>query len=323
MTHPDHDSPGNAGAQGGGWGRRLGAAGLLLAAPVLVAVVTVLLHDRLPDPMPTHWNVHGEVNGTMTLAANLALALGISAVAALAGIGVLIWGWRNRGVAVTAVLLGWVAWLLAVIQVGSELIARDANRAADVTMSVWQVLLFVAISLIPAVLLYLTLPAQSPPAAAQDLPRIALEPGERVVWIGRCRSRLVATVAGVLLLVAVVAVWLQLVVALVCGAVAIVLIGAHAITVRIDRRGVRVGWGPLGWPHHRYPLEQISSAEAAEIEPMSWGGWGYRLSGRGIGIVIRRGEGLVLHRDGKLDVAITVDDADQAAALVNALVSAP
>ena len=33
---------------------------IILLIPVLVGV---LLWDRLPDPMPSHWNIHGEVDG--------------------------------------------------------------------------------------------------------------------------------------------------------------------------------------------------------------------------------------------------------------------
>lgn len=100
----------------------------------------------------------------------------------------------------------------------------------------------------------------------------------------------------------------------------LVIVGIHRVTVRVDLAGVRVAWGLQKWPQHTYPLDVLTGAEELDIHPLKWGGWGYRISGRGVGIVVRRGPGVVLHRVRQRDVAITVDDAGNAAASINSLV---
>ncbi len=89
--------------------------------------------------------------------------------------------------------------------------------------------------------------------------------------------------------------------------------------MRVDRAGVAAHFGPVGWPAFRTQLERIEAVEARQISPMQWGGWGFRIGPRGTALVVRRGPGLVIARRGASDLAITVDDADQAAELLNAL----
>jgi hypothetical protein len=91
--------------------------------------------------------------------------------------------------------------------------------------------------------------------------------------------------------------------------------------VRADRDGIEAR-SLLGWPAFRAPIGDIARVEVREIAPFAeWGGWGTRwIPGRGVGIVMRTGEGLVVtRRDGRL-FALTVDDAATAAALLTASV---
>src|SRR5690606_37397451 len=93
------------------------------------------------------------------------------------------------------------------------------------------------------------------------------------------------------------------------------------VTVRIDARGVHTLWGPFGWPRPHIPLEQITAARAEHIRPLEWGGWGYRVSPRGIAAVIRRGPGLVISRSGRPDYAVTIPHAAVGADVLNALLT--
>ena len=72
----------------------------------------------------------------------------------------------------------------------------------------------------------------------------------------------------------------------------------------------------------RIPREQITAAHADTIEPLAWGGWGYRITPRGRAAVVRRGPGLVLSRRDAVPFAVTVDDPQAGADLVNAVVAA-
>lgn len=85
-----------------------------------------------------------------------------------------------------------------------------------------------------------------------------------------------------------------------------------------------VRWGPTGLLRTTVPLRDIVRAEAIDVSPMEWGGWGYRgsqwLLGRAA-IVMRAGPGLRLDlRSGRV-LAVTVDDAGTAAGLLNDLVA--
>lgn len=92
-----------------------------------------------------------------------------------------------------------------------------------------------------------------------------------------------------------------------------------AIDVIVDARGltVRSSFGRFAWK--RIPAERIVHVEAIGIEPLRWGGWGYRLIKRGSAVVLRRGPGLRIDLvDGRV-FAVTIDDPEPAAALLNDL----
>jgi hypothetical protein len=93
--------------------------------------------------------------------------------------------------------------------------------------------------------------------------------------------------------------------------------------VRIDDRYLHVrGWLPL--PSLRLPLEQVESVEVLDLQPMRWGGWGYRGSLRAFGKaawVVGSGPGLVLHLTRGRTFAVTVDDAEAAAGVIRSRIS--
>jgi hypothetical protein len=92
------------------------------------------------------------------------------------------------------------------------------------------------------------------------------------------------------------------------------------VRVTASERGLRIAFGPFGWPSKHMPLERIERAEATEIEPLRWGGWGYRWAGpRRSAVVVRRGPGLVLDLRGGGRFAVTVDEPAPAAGLLNDL----
>jgi hypothetical protein len=71
-------------------------------------------------------------------------------------------------------------------------------------------------------------------------------------------------------------------------------------------------------------LRDVVQAEAIDIRPLEWGGWGYRGSLRLMGraaVVLRAGPGVRLELRGGRVLAVTVDDAETAAGLLNDLVA--
>ncbi len=57
--------------------KKLPADLISLASILGLALLIVLWYSELPDPMPSHWNVKGEVDGTMDKQSNIAMLLGL------------------------------------------------------------------------------------------------------------------------------------------------------------------------------------------------------------------------------------------------------
>jgi hypothetical protein len=90
--------------------------------------------------------------------------------------------------------------------------------------------------------------------------------------------------------------------------------------VSVDDDGVTIR-SPLGWPRIRIPLDEVVRADVTEVRPLrDFGGWGWRVGWHGrVGVVLRRGESLLIERTGGRSVVVTVDDAPTAAGTINAL----
>ncbi|HEU0257314.1 MAG TPA: hypothetical protein VFQ96_05685, partial [Microbacteriaceae bacterium] len=94
------------------------------------------------------------------------------------------------------------------------------------------------------------------------------------------------------------------------------------VRLTVDSRGIRLVSVVLRVPLLRLHLANMESVTADTIDPMRWGGWGYRVSGAGIAYVARRGPGIVIERRRGAAVAITLDHPEEAAALANGLIAA-
>ncbi|RIJ53893.1 DUF1648 domain-containing protein, partial [Clavibacter phaseoli] len=93
------------------------------------------------------------------------------------------------------------------------------------------------------------------------------------------------------------------------------------VVVTADRRGFRVVSAWTGIPIMRVPLARIESAGWEDVSPGQWGGWGLRLSGRGLAYVTRSGPGLVVRLRGGRARLVTVADADRGAAVLEGLLA--
>lgn len=66
------------------------------------------------------------------------------------------------------------------------------------------------------------------------------------------------------------------------------------------------------------PWSRVGAAQAALIRPLQWGGWGFRVIPGRLGIVLRKGPGLVLTLTDGRRLGVTLDDPVLPAGLVNA-----
>ncbi|MFC4784386.1 DUF1648 domain-containing protein [Nocardioides sp. MAHUQ-72] len=302
--------------------RKVVTGGLVGLAPIAVVVARSATAGNLPDPVPTHWDLHGRADDSVGLAVLFTTCLLVATGLWLATT-VLAFRSREDRTDRTLVAAGaWAAWLAAMVFVVPVATAYGEARAADVRVEpVWLAALVLAPTLVAA-LVWRLQPVTLRPRRAGAAPAtpLTLRDGERATWVGRSSSSVLMGVAAVLVVVSVFLVFTAWPVANVVALVALAVFWTHVVTVRVDDSGVTTSWGPARWPRVRVPLEQLEGARAEEIEPRRWGGWGYRFSSRGRAVVTRRGPGVVLElRDGSA-FAVTVDGAAEAADLVNALV---
>jgi hypothetical protein len=158
------------------------------------------------------------------------------------------------------------------------------------------------------------------PSPAPDLTVLTLRPGERAVWVARTHNRWLLLMGGV----GIVAGFVTLAWGLRAAAVPLFLIGlagllSGSIRVEASAAGVAVAYGPWGWPVWHKPLAKIALARAERLNALEAGGWGIRgLPGNAV-LMLRSGECLVLEYVNGGNFRISVDDASNAAALLNAL----
>ncbi|WP_037825016.1 DUF1648 domain-containing protein [Streptomyces sp. NRRL B-1347] len=301
------------------WGA-LGASAVPLA--LLIALPLAAAH-RLPDRLATHWSAgSARPDGSMPLwAATLFPALIWAAVAG----GALLAG-RRADTWRTPVLLP-----LGVALVGAQasIVRANADRAdwhdarSATGWGVAVVVAAVAAAGLGILLARRGLPDAPPPGAA---PRADLAPGERVAWLSRTSSPWMHALAAVFGVAAAVAVAVTVAgltdplwpLAAPLALVAVTCLACASVQAAVTDEGLRVTLGPLGWPARRWAPETIETAYAEHRTPGQVGGWGYRLSGLGTTVMLRAGECLVVRAKGKA-FAVSVDDAERGAALLNAL----
>lgn len=91
------------------------------------------------------------------------------------------------------------------------------------------------------------------------------------------------------------------------------------IRIRIDAHGLSVRSALLGLPLRIVPLSDIVEAHADYLEPLRWGGWGYRVTRGRSAVILRAGPGLVVtRRNGRL-FAVSMTAPDVPAALLESL----
>ena len=307
------------------------AAALAVLAPIGLVVTWLLLRGDLPDSLATHWNLQGDVDDTLPTTTLLVVTLAPSVVlAALAA-----WSVRrpvlHHGDRATAIALVWAAWSAATVFAVSTSLAAGAADAADVGLTWWALLAVPVVPMLVAAAAHALLPAARPSVVvgagtgtgtgtAPYAGSVRLGDTERVTWIGSASSRGLLLLAAVLELAAVVLVFTAWPMANLLALVGVVVFWVHSVSVRVDDRGLSAAWGPVRWPRVHVDLDDVAGATTEEIAPLEWGGWGYRLTPRSTGVVVRRGPGIVVDRRSGRRFAVTVAGAEDGAAVLRALV---
>ncbi|WP_449066052.1 hypothetical protein [Planomonospora algeriensis] len=305
-----------------------------LVTAALVAV-PLALRDRLPEPVAVHWSGGSVPDRSMPLAGDIATGLALWGVAWVFLLGAALHGTALRGRATRAhwwgFLFGWAVFALGVQ--GSTLLANlDAGDWRRALLPGWAVLAVLGAAV--AVGVFAGWLGRGEPDRAPDRPEEApslrLRPGRRAVWVSRTSNPWLLALSAVALAGSAGAAVLTAA-GMLDGSAAWTPVAAVALTgllglatatvqVRVDAGGLRIGFGPLARPAYRVPAAAIESARAERAVPAQVGGWGLRgLPGTGrITLMLRGGEHLVVRRTTGGEFAVSADDAERGAALLNA-----
>ncbi|WP_125098980.1 DUF1648 domain-containing protein [Leucobacter chromiireducens] len=309
-----------------------------LGITALAAALLLVWLPRLPDPAATHWSgMHGPDGfGPPWTFAALSAGIGVPLVLLLwfASVGSASgrkrrlprWSGFNR---LLAALSAGTTVMLQFFLVAGAVIQLDVADARLAPPLGWAGLLGIALLPLGGALAWAVQPAVTVDERDTQ-PARAMELGisERAVWYRTARSS--AAFVGVLLGATAClwggGIWLlsdgrpEAWILLGVGALIAVLIPATTVfRVRVDAAGLTAR-SALGWPVLRVPLAEVGHASAESIQPLAdFGGWGIRWAPGRTGVVLRAGSGIVVTRhDGRI-FAVTVDDADTAAALLTGL----
>ncbi|MEU4924944.1 DUF1648 domain-containing protein [Streptomyces yokosukanensis] len=330
MTTGGHAAAPNGGGGKGGHGRaaRWVRAGSVAAVAALLAALPWAAHGRLPDRLATHWSGGDTPDGSMPLWAAALFPAGFWLLIAVA-VSVrwrcswpAVRPWRVLALAPTATVL--VGAQASVVR--ANLDRTDWHAAREPALDI---VLILASAAVAGVVAWLS-STRSTPTPATPAPELRLPEGQRLVWFSRTANpwlQLVATLTGLIAAGALVALAVGLArpaglwpVCAVCAVASLAGAAFSSVQAKVSEAGLEVSFGPLGWPTRRWSPAAIESARAEHRLPSQVGGWGYRLSGLGTTVMLRAGDCLVIRPRGRhADFAVSVDDAERGAALLNAL----
>ncbi|MFD5618131.1 DUF1648 domain-containing protein [Streptomyces yangpuensis] len=312
---------------GGTWGAAVWITGVF----ALLAALPLATSGRLPERVATHWG-GAAPDGSMPVWAASAFPALIWAVLALGTViltrrtGAPATSWAGAALAFTGVFM---AGTQASI-VRANLDRADWREAGSVGLGI--TLTFVA-ALTAGALGRIAgrrgeLPSPAAAAGAGAGPSMEIPTGQRLVWLSRTTNpwlHLVAAVTGVAALAAALAAagglltGMQWAVVTPFALASVLTLTFSSVRARVTEKGLEVAFGPLGWPARRWAPQDIESSRAESRTPAQVGGWGYRLSGLGTTVMLRAGECLVIHPRKGAEFAVSVDDAERGAALLNTL----
>lgn len=307
-----------------------GAVAWTLGVTALLVTMPLAARDRLPRQVATHWSGSAP-DGSMSVTAAALFPAGVWLLVTLAVAAAFRFR-PGQARAVFAAVLACTGVLLTGAQASVVHANLDRARWQDAAPVGLEVALIILASGAAGALAWLAVrrPAAAPAALPPGAPVLHLPAGERAVWLSQAANtplQVAATVLGLgaaaLLLTSATGLTDGHWPAVVCLAlVAVTLLLAASAQVRVTARGLHVGFGPFGLPARHWALADLESARVEERTARQAGGWGYRINDRGTTVMLRRGECLVVRTRRGTDFAVSVDDAERGAGLLNSLIAA-
>jgi hypothetical protein len=302
---------------------------LPIAAVAVAALLPLAYADVLPDPVATHWGWRGLPDGAMPRVVDHALLAVMTALVALGPL----WGAAraDRGTArvLVGVANGGAAMFMALRWWSLEANAGAVEWRSAAPVGWGEMGLTLAAALVGGVVgAWLARGRPDHPPSTVTVAPAVLAPDDTVVWVGRQTAGPALVLPAVAVVVASVLVaavpGVDRTATLVVGGVlvlaAVALLTFTRAAVAVSERGLDVRLG-FGRPHVFVPLADVTEVGVQHVEPMAFGGWGYRVMPGVRAVVVRRGEGLRIGRRGRPDLVVTVDGAADAAAVLQGLIA--
>jgi Protein of unknown function (DUF1648) len=293
-----------------------------------VAIGTVLLASRwsqIPAIVATHWGPGGGVDATMSRSSfvltSALLLLGLTAF-----FGLIARNLPSDGRRLLAATASGTAALIAVLTYGTVLTQAGLSDPQQAVIPAPVIVATVVLVVVAATALWrlnpLPPPAVRAPGAnlSTDARTTDTALGERLAWVGRAAPA--GWAMGILALIiaaATVLSWVSVpwtaVIPLAAGALTIVMLSARVV---INDNGIRVASAGIPWL--RVPLAEVREASGSTVTPFGdFGGIGMRYGRSKRGFVTRKGEALLLEQADGTKTYVSINHADQAAAVVNTL----
>jgi hypothetical protein len=277
----------------------------------------VLYWGDLPNPMAVHWDLGGNPNGSMPPVA-LLLILAVMFAAIHSAVIRALSRAPDEAPSFIAGLFGLGA-LLASISWLSVLANRDqVTWESAEGMGILELIGVLVVAVVFGFFGWMVAGHKNVKrdTVPEAVPALDIAAPGAAVWSGRGGGRVLPG-AGLALIGIGLATWGWTTLVLGFAGLAVWLFAEVRVTVSRNGALVSLGWlGVISWT---VPLSEVSAAELEIVNPMSYGGWGYRLRPGVRAIITRSGEAMRLVRPYKQDLVMTVDDAETGAGLINAL----
>jgi len=300
------------------------------------------VRPRIADPMAIHWNAAGQVNGTAPLGSFLVIPVVMALVLWALGALMLLAGRTSR------VRFRYQRWAMVwcctstAFVTGLLVLTVQANLDHTAATATLPPITIVALLLVAAVggLVGWALagrPVAAPAFAASSSPAAVapgtsplaagslagppsrvLHPGEHPVWERHLVSVVLTALTLSMVVVGLALIPIVLVAAVIVLVTSLCCAPLSSITTVVDEQGLLVRFGPFGFPHKRIPLAEIAAVRADHIDPIEWGGWGYRVAPGRSAAVLRGGPGIVVDLVDGRRFAVTIDDPEEGVALLTA-----
>lgn len=299
------------------------APGVVVLLALVVAAVA--LGPSLPARIAVHFAADGTPDGWGSPWAMLAAALGLAAAAVAVAV-VALRAADRRTAATWVAVVDLVAGALA----AGWIVIALRHAAGDGTLPVAWAVVILGVGVLAAGVPLVALVRGASPVAAHDVPSLPVTPTARVAWRAHAGSVWFAAVGAAVVALGIVAgaqtakldagtAALSSVPLVLAG---LAVLALARVDVTVDGRGLRVTSSWTRIPVMRVPLDRIESCGWEDVSPGQWGGWGLRLSGRGVAYVAGSGRGLVVRLRGGRARLVTSADAERGAAVLTTLLAA-